>query len=91
MTKKVKHIVIPKWLSKKKDDIGPRIKRWHKKNETEKAILINLGGDEGENEYWLPKSQITYDEFETHTLDEHQKTDEDAYEEVYPGIEMMEE
>lgn len=93
MPETVKEIIIPKWLSKKKDNIGPRIKRWDKKKETDKAILISLGGADGENEYWLPKSQVEYNEYETNTFDDYQEDDEeddeeDDYEKAYPGIEM---
>lgn len=89
MSKQVKEIIIPGWLSKKKDNIGPRIKQWDQKKETEEAILISLSGANGKNEYWLPKSQVEYNEYETNTFDDYQNNDEkEDYEKAYPEGEL---
>lgn len=51
-------IHIPKWLSRKKDNVGPWINEWEKISESEKAILIKTGNP-GRN-VWLPKSELSY-------------------------------
>lgn len=94
MTEKIKEIIIPKWLSKKKDGLGPRIKKWNKVKKTKKAICIRVtspGPGRGDD-VWLPKSQVEYNEYETNTFDDYEdeKEDNEDVELVHPGIEMVE-
>lgn len=79
MSEKTRDIIIPEWLSEEKGNIGPRIRNWEKKQETEKAILIEIG-NRGE-EVWLPKSQIEYDEYETNTFEDYDEGEEEEIDE----------